>query len=172
MADIYNPKTWATDEEVTSVGLNAARDTETFLFNRLLPIYAAGQWTCETGLGLFVINANIYPGNQTGSGDNGLTWAKVSGGAGASFMVVQFQFPSDCFTTASGWTKPLILGLTVGAGEPPLGYPWLVPTARYQEGVTAFTQRFGMTNNPPTVFGSDLFNVSGLVVGPRKLTPQ
>lgn len=171
MTDEYNPKTWAADEEITAAGLNQAKDTETYLFNRFLPMYGDDDWSAEVGLGGYLLNADIYPGNPDGTGDRNLIWEILGGGNGASFCIVQFTLPDDCFTTAAGWTKPLILGLTVGAGDPPTGYPWLVATARYDESISGFKQRFGMTNYPPTTFNPGLFNVSGLLVGPRKTQP-
>ncbi len=170
----FNPPTFAADEEVTSTKMNQIRDSLNWLKQRLAPFYKSGSaatWVGHDNLGFFIINADIAPGNASGSGDNGLTWTRFSGGQGASFMVVQFNIPSYVFTTNASFAKPLIVGLTVGAGEPPLGYPWLVPTARYDESTTGFKQRFGMTNNPPTELGSGHFNVSGLVVGPWKTTP-
>ena len=157
----YNPKSWGTDELLTAAKMNQCKESLDWLHARLPFVVGAGC-VPKTTLAAYIINANIFPGNASGNGDDGLVWEKLAGGQGSSFLIVRFIIPDSVFSNT-----PRIVGASVGAGD----YPWLVPTARLGESATGFIQRFGMTDHPPTNFGGGHFNFTALLIGTRKTEP-
>ena len=157
----YNPKNWGTDELLTAAKMNQCKESLDFLYGRQ-PFVVGENCVAKTSRAAYIVNADIYPGNANGNGDDGLTWERLAGGQGSSFIIVKFIIPSSVFSAT-----PRVVGVSVGAGD----YPWLVPTSRYGESATGFIQRFGMTDNPPTNFGAGLFNFTALLIGTRKTEP-
>lgn len=157
----YSPPQFGTDEFPTSTKFNLIKSSMDWLYARL-PFLVGQNCVSKSTRALYVVSADIYPGNAGGNGDDGLTWERVAGGQGAGFMIVKFNVPSSVFSAT-----PKVVGITVGAGD----YPWLMATSRYGESATGFTQRFGMTDGGAASLGAGLFNVSALLIGTRKTEP-
>ena len=157
----YGPPQFGTDEFPTSAKFNLIKSSMDWLYARL-PFLVGQNCVSKSTRAMYIVNADIYPGNANGNGDDGLTWERLAGGQGNGFIIVKVNVPNSIFSVT-----PKIVGVSVGAGD----YPWLMPTARYGESATGFTQRFGMADHPPTNFGAGPFNFTALLIGTRKTEP-
>lgn len=153
----FSPKTWGTDEVITSSGLNQCKDSLQFLFERLVPGLLA-NCVAQTGLGFYVVHFSLIdPGAASGSGANGATWTKLW--ALDDAWAMEIAFPGSIFSAT-----PWIVGHTSGSAD-----SWgIVPVSHWGESSSGYRVALRDTGGVAITGG---FGYTALLLGPRASSP-